>query len=80
MDPKIDKRAAPGDVYQLDPERTRNRAFAGCMLVCTEPKTWGVQGFVQALGDSRDTPGGLAYYRATWDEIQYVGRAVWMPR
>jgi hypothetical protein len=64
------------DVVQLSPE-AGNPMFAGCMMVVTEPKPWGAQGFVQALGEN-GKPGGQAYYRATWDEMEPVGRAAWI--
>jgi hypothetical protein len=66
-----------GDVVQLNPKLVGNPAFAGCMLVVTEPKAFGCQGYVQALGDSRESRGGQAFYRAKWAEMEYVGRAVW---
>ena len=57
-----------GDVVQLSPETCRNQMFAGCFMTVTEPKSWGAQGYVQALG--RDgKPGGQAYYRAQWNEM-----------
>lgn len=65
-------------VVQLNPETVRNKAFAGCFMVVTEPKAFGAQGFVQALGENRDTMGGQAYYRAHWDEMEVVGQAVWV--
>ncbi len=68
----------PGDIVQLNPETVRNKAFTGCMMVITEPKSFGAQGYVQSLGDNRDTPGGQAYYRATWKEMEKVGRAEWI--
>lgn len=66
----------PNDVVQLSPE-ARNPMFAFCMLVVTEVREWGVQGYVQALG-TNGQPGGLAYYRAGWDEIEPVGTAEWV--
>ena len=51
--------------------------FAGCIMVITELKAWGVQGYVQALGEN-GKPGGQAYYRAKWDEIELVGNVEWM--
>lgn len=67
------------DIVQLSPEMCRNRAFAGCLMVVTEPKEWGAQGYVQALGVSRTEPGGQAYYRARWDEMSGpLGRAAWV--
>lgn len=66
----------PGAVVQLSPE-TGNPAFAFCMMVVTDPKPWGAQGYVQALGD-RNATGGRAYYRAEWDDMEYVGHAEWV--
>ena len=57
-----------GQVIQLNPETTRNRMFAACLLVVTEPKAFGCQGFVQMTGED-GKPGGQAYYRAGWEEI-----------
>jgi hypothetical protein len=64
-----------GHLVQLNPELIGNKAFAGCIMVVTDVYEWGVQGYVQALGESRDYPGGQAYYRAQWPEIEYVGLA-----
>ena len=67
-----------GDIVQLNPETTRNRAFAGCMMTVTEKKSFGAQGYVQALGENAE-PGGQAYYRANWGElVQTGGKAPWM--
>lgn len=54
-----------GRVVQLDPEKTENKMFAGCFLVITEAKSWGVQGYVQAIGED-GKKGGQAYYRAKY--------------
>lgn len=66
-----------GDVVQLDPEKVGNKAFAGCFMTVTEPKEWGAQGYVQALG-TREQAGGLAFYRAKWEEMELIGSAVWI--
>lgn len=66
---------SPGDVVQLSPN-CRNPMFACCMMTITEPKDFGAQGYVQALGENSQ-PGGQAFYRARWDEMEYVGQAVW---
>lgn len=69
---------AVGDIVQLDPEQTGNPAFAACLLTVTEVKAWGVQGYVQALGETREAMGGQAYYRAAWGTFAATGgRAVW---
>jgi hypothetical protein len=65
------------DVVQLNPDTVRNKAFAGCMMVVTEPLNWGAQGYVQGIGD-RAKCGGQYHYRATWEEMEYVGIAMWI--
>jgi len=65
-----------GDVVQLSPD-VGNPAFACCFMVVSEPKPWGAQGYVQALG-TREEPGGQAYYRAKWEEMEIAGYAIWV--
>lgn len=65
------------DIVQLNPETVRNKMFTACFMVITEIKSWGAQGYVQALGENGN-PGGQAYYRANWDEIVKVGCAEWI--
>lgn len=65
-----------GDVVQLNPH-CGNPMFGGCMMTVTEPKNFGAQGYVQALGENGEM-GGVAFYRANHDEMEYVGRAVWV--
>jgi hypothetical protein len=57
-----------GEIVQLVPGATRNEAFSGCLMVVTEPKAFGAQGYVQAPGEARE-----AYYRATWEEMEPTG-------
>lgn len=64
-----------GMVVQLSPE-VKNPMFACCMMVISEPKVFGAQGYVQSLG-ADGKPGGQAYYRAGWDEMELVGSTVW---
>lgn len=59
-------------LVQLNPETCRNRMFAGCIMTVSEPKAFGCQGYVQMTGENGQ-PGGRAYYRATWDEIEPTG-------
>lgn len=66
-----------GQLVQLNPETCRNPMFAACIMTVTEPKPWGAQGYVQALGQDGE-PGGQAYYRALWDEMEPVGQAEWV--
>jgi hypothetical protein len=64
-----------GDVVQLGPN-TANPMFAFTFMTVTEPKSWGAQGYVQALGED-GTSGGQAYYRAKFEDMELVGKAVW---
>lgn len=65
------------DIVQLAPE-VGNKAFACCMMVVTEVKQWGAQGYVQGLG-TRQEQVGQAYYRAKWEEMEKTGgKAVWV--
>lgn len=66
----------PGELVQLSPETVKNQMFAGCFMTVTESKSWGAQGYVQALG-VEGKPGGQAYYRANWEEMEPVGLAIW---
>jgi hypothetical protein len=66
-----------GDIVQLSPTECGNPMFAGCLMVVSEPKQFGAQGYVQALGEN-GKPGGQAYYRAKWAEMELCGRAAWV--
>lgn len=69
-----------GEIMQLSPADgvCRNPMFRGCMLVVTEPKAFGAQGYVQGLGQD-GKPAGQAYYRAEWVEMERTGgRAEWV--
>jgi len=66
-----------GHLVQLNPETCRNPMFGACFLVVTDPRPWGAQGYIQVIGTD-DQPGGLAYYRARWEEMELVGAAEWI--
>lgn len=66
-----------GDVVQIDPALERCY-FRGCFMVVTDPKSWGAQGAI-CIPTSDHEPAGFAYYRATWDQMEMVGRAAWTP-
>jgi hypothetical protein len=69
----------PGDIVQISPEFEGNRAFAGCLMIVTEVFDWGVQGYVQALGQTRVHHGELAYIRLQTGDVEPTGgRAVWI--
>jgi len=66
----------PGDVVQLSPTYP-SQIFASCMMTVTEIKPWGAQGYVQGLGKD-GKPVGQAYIRPKWEDMEYVGKAVWV--
>lgn len=61
-----------GTIVQLDAEKTENKMFASTLMVVTEIKPWGVQGYVQALG-SNGQMGGQAHYRAEFGTFHLTG-------
>lgn len=64
-----------GDVVQIAP-CCGNPMFRCCFLTVSELKPWGVQGYVQALGEGGKI-GGQAYMRIKWEEFEFSGKAVW---
>ncbi len=67
-----------GEILQLNPETTRNKAFAAGMFVVREPLSFGALGYVQMLGENCEL-GGPAFYRAKWEELEPTGGiAVWV--
>ena len=58
----------PGDVVQIGIDAS-NPQFIGCLMVVTEPKSWGAQGYVTIPGQ------GDAYYCAPWEDMEFVGHA-----
>lgn len=57
------------DVVQLSPA---DEMFSACFMVVTEPKPWGAQGYVRVPG------GGNAYYQAKTENMELIGKAVWV--
>ena len=65
-----------GDVVQIDPE-LKNCFFKGAFMTVIEPKDWGAEGYI-ATNFSRTNMPSQAYFRATWDQMQYIGPAAWV--
>ncbi len=63
------------DVVQIDPAHDPEM-FGGCLMVVTEVKTWGLQGYVQIPGKKL----AQAFYRVADGKYAWVGRAVWVDR
>jgi hypothetical protein len=59
-----------GDIVQVDPSK---EVFGGCLVVVSEVKNWGIQGYVQSAGVE-----GQAYVRLDFDSFETTGgKAVW---
>lgn len=69
-----------GDVVQIDPEY--DEIFGTSLMVVTESKSWGVQGYVYIFPgfneDGTKHPGGRAYKRMEFEHIEYIGKAEWI--
>jgi hypothetical protein len=60
-----------GDIVQVNPEK---EMFGACMVVVTEIKSWGIQGYVQNAGVN-----GQAYIRLKIQDFEHTGgTAVWI--
>ena len=59
-----------GDIVQVDPSK---EVFGGCLVVVTEVKPWGIQGYVQSAGVE-----GQQYIRLECQDYETTGgKAVW---
>ena len=65
-----------GDVVQINPE-IKDSFFAGCLMVVTEPKSFGAQGYVKIPGKRGEQP-RHAYCRIKFEDMEFVGHAVWI--
>ncbi len=73
-----DPRIKVGSVVQLN-ETASSPCYVSCLLVVTEIKSFGVQGYVAIPGDC-EFPAGQAYLRPKWEAIEYIGEAVLVRR
>lgn len=64
-----------GDIVQLDPVETANPSFAGCLMIVTDVKGWGVQGYVSVPAKVEPI---RAFYRASTGTFTKVGKAEWV--
>jgi hypothetical protein len=75
-----DKPLQKGEIVQLGPN-TANPAFKFCLMVVTEPKSFGAVGYVPMVGRSRDEAGGHCYYREEFAKFERTGGvAPWVVR
>lgn len=65
-----------GDVLQLKPDHPK---FGGMLVVCTEPKSWGCQGYLMSALDFEAVKfHGRAFVRSKFEDMEYVGRLHWV--
>lgn len=65
-----------GDVVQLAPGP--DTFFGGCFMTVTEVKGWGAQGFILIPEGPRGVLPKVAFYRAKWDEMTFIGHSEWI--
>ena len=67
-----------GDIVQIDP--AHYPVFGASLMIVTDPKSWGAQGYVHVLGDSNavTTFKGVAFYRCAFENMELVGHAAWV--
>ena len=64
-----------GDVVQLRPEHK----FGGMLLVVTEPKEWGCQGYLMSQFNFEAVRyKGRAFVRPKFEDFEFVGKIQWM--
>jgi len=67
-----------GDVLQITPEGDQGH-WGGMLIVCTEPKSWGCQGYILHTGDFPAVRfDGVAYRRVKFEDMEYVGQLPWI--
>jgi hypothetical protein len=60
-----------GDIVQVDP--MASDTFGACLVVVTEIKSWGIQGYVQSAGVD-----GQHYIRLNFDQFNVTGgKSIW---
>lgn len=66
-----------GDVLQLKPDYPNG--FGGMLIVCTEPKYFGCQGYLMSSRDFKAVKfKGRAFLRPKFEDMEYVGHLNWI--
>jgi hypothetical protein len=60
-----------GDIVQINPDAGM---FGACLMIITEPKDWGAQGYIRVPGKE----GGNAFFRCKYENMELVGKAEWI--
>lgn len=72
-----DPRIEVGSVVQIN-DRISRVGWVGAFLIVTEVREWGVMGFVPMVANL-DEPAGRAYLRPKWEQVEYIGEALFAP-
>lgn len=74
----MDKRTLEiGDVVQINPDY--GNGFGGMLLVVTESKEWGCQGYLMSDVEFDAVKyKGVAYLRVKFADMEYVGKLHWL--
>lgn len=68
-----DERVKVGSVLQIDPQH--DERFGASLLVVTEVKSWGVQGYIRV---PQVPKASNAFYRVEWAKVEYIGESAWL--
>lgn len=65
-----------GDILQLDPNV---EDFGGMLLVVTDPKEWGAQGYLMSAYTFEAYKfDGRAFLRVKFEDVEYCGHLAWV--
>jgi hypothetical protein len=65
-----------GDIFQIKEEYGR-RGWIGALVIATDIKPWGVQGFI-AHPETHEKQ-ARSYIRLPWHQISHIGRVAFIP-
>lgn len=69
------------DILQINPERDTDMAkrYGGMLLIVTEPKSWGAQGYLMHFCDFEAVRcDGKAFLRVKFEDVVKVGQIEWI--
>lgn len=75
----LKKELVEGDILQINPENEHK--FAGMLVIVTEPKSWGAQGYLMChynFEAVRVLPSQKAFVRVKFEDVEHVGRVEWI--
>lgn len=68
-----------GDILQISPDGKYKDKFGGMLIVVSEPKCFGCQGYIMAPCDIQSVKfNGRTYLRVPFEEMEYIGHLEWI--